>query len=119
MGIQPRAEGESNLAIFSVFGDGAKSTSANCNSGADGGKGVSCRVAYEFEEGRKYLLKIEKEEGGDSGYNKWLGSITDSTTGERITIGEYMTPQILGECCGVKQPFLMNSFHLTGAHPIL
>jgi hypothetical protein len=92
MGVQPRAEGESNLVIFSVFGDGAKSTSANCNSGADGGKGVSCRVAYEFKEGEKYFLKIEKEERGDSGYNKWLGTITDSSTGERIIIGEYMTP---------------------------
>ncbi|WP_345830759.1 hypothetical protein AAGR22_05340 [Erwinia sp. HDF1-3R] len=96
IGIQPRAEGESNLAIFSVFGYGAKSTSPNCNSGADAGKGVSCRVAYEFEEGRKYWLKIEKEEGGDSGYNKWLGTITDRDTGERVTIGEYMTPKSWG-----------------------
>ncbi|WP_345829258.1 hypothetical protein AAGR22_20110 [Erwinia sp. HDF1-3R] len=96
IGIQPRAEEKSNIAVFGVFGDGAKSTSASCNSDADGGKGVSCRVAYEFEEGRKYWLNIEKEESGDSGYNKWLGTITDSSTGERITIGEYMTPKSWG-----------------------
>lgn len=62
IGLQPRAANETNLAIFSAFGNGAKSASPNCNSGADG---------------RDYTLKIEKEEGASAGYNKWLGTITD------------------------------------------
>lgn len=92
IGIQPRPAGETNLAIFSAFGSGAKSTSPNCNSGADGGAGVSCRVAYEFVPGKVYTLQIAKEAGAETGFNKWRGTISDDQTGEKVTIGEYLTP---------------------------
>lgn len=96
MGIQPRPVGSKNLAIFSVFGSGAKSTSPNCNSGADGGSGVSCRVEYEFVPGVTYQLKISQQTSDETGYNSWKGTITDLNTGQATTIGEYMTPTSWG-----------------------
>ncbi|WP_241581707.1 DUF3472 domain-containing protein [Rosenbergiella nectarea] len=97
MGIQPRETGSQNLAIFSVFGSGAKSSSPNCNRGADGGSGVSCRVQYEFVPGVNYQLSITQQPNSEAGFNLWRGTITDLDQGKTTTIGEYMTPTSWGK----------------------
>lgn len=92
IGIQPRESLSKNLVIFSAFGKGVTSTHANCNNGADGGDGVSCRVLYPFEPQKKYKLFVEKINTTVSGDTLWRGLLHDVEANKDAIIGEYLTP---------------------------
>ena len=85
IGLQPRDK-NSGLAIFSVFGSGAKPIAAHCRGGADGGDGVSCSKEINLVFGHKYNLTVKRD---DENNKVWRGYIKDTVTGEIDEIGAW------------------------------
>ncbi|WP_017237492.1 RICIN domain-containing protein [Streptomyces sp. SS] len=86
-GLQPRPDvaGKERLrGVFSVFGEGASTTHANCHSGADNGSGISCGVEFDAVYGHPYDLKVAR-----TGTDTWTGTATDTVTGTSVEIGTY------------------------------
>ena len=94
IGLQPWGTGidgqSQREALFSVFGAGVTSTSSSCVDGADGGPGVSCRLAYPFQAKIKYVLQVV---GSGS---TWTGTVTDTKSHLTSTIGSFTTPGAWG-----------------------
>lgn len=83
-------------AIFSVFGAGLAATPGNCvveQAGFDGynTSGSSCRIPYEWVQGRAYRLRTVKQTADSSG-TWWAGYVQDTSTGAETLIGQIKLP---------------------------
>lgn len=89
-GVQPHANGTINVR-FSFFGTGATAMHSNCDSGADGGSGVTCAL-----DGLDYSVRttytINSHRTSDSNGTTYTGTITNETTGVKKTIGAWRLP---------------------------
>lgn len=100
MGLQTSAsyKGEQNtkVAIFSIW-DAKMAESPNGFSEAFGheGSGYSCRIKYNWQEGRKYRVRVWElgiAEAPDSG--TWWGAwVMDMTTEKEEFIGKILVPE--------------------------
>lgn len=96
-GLQPYGScpggGNCKMALFSFFGNGATTTSPNCQPGADGGPGMSCHIAYKWHVGVPYRFAIQLS-GTDSTNNTetWTGTVSDALTGIVTEIGNWTIP---------------------------
>ncbi len=84
--------------IFSIFSAGIAATPGSCSveqAGFDGynTSGSSCRVAYEWVQGRKYTMRTARL-GSDSNGTWWGGWIMDTTTGVETFIAQIQVPPI-------------------------
>jgi hypothetical protein len=85
-GVQPRPAGR-QLAVFSVRGQGASVVDVGrCQSGADGGPGVSCWALAPLVRGREYLLTVHRFEQGS---RVWRGLLADGDTGQQWELGSW------------------------------
>ncbi|MEC3915685.1 hypothetical protein [Nocardia sp. CDC160] len=87
IGLQPTdnaSDGSRRFrAIFSSFRADSTPSNPNCHSGADGGKGVSCKTIIPGELGVDFQLRVV-ESGGSV-----TGTVTDTKSGHTETIGEW------------------------------
>jgi hypothetical protein len=74
-------------AVFTSFISGTTTDDANCQSGADGGPGVSCAVEFSAPYAGTFNLEVVNTEG-----TKWRGAAVDAVTGKRVHIGSYTLP---------------------------
>ncbi len=92
MGLQPYGScpggGNCPAALFSFFGEGATSTSPSCVSGADGGPGESCLIAYNWMIGRTYRFTATLTDSSPS-TETWTGTVTDTEAHITTTIGSW------------------------------
>lgn len=96
MGNRVADGSQGKTAVFSIFSSGIEATPGNCvveKAGFDGyqNSGSSCRIAYDWIQGRTYHLKTIIS-GSDSTGVWWTGSVTDNTTGVQTTIGRIKVP---------------------------
>lgn len=99
-GIQPYgipiSGSNRKLALFSAFGrDTAAVTTAQCENGADGGSGVSCRLPYAWAVARTYRLDIALS-GTTASRETWTGTVTDVTTSRKTEIARWSVPRSWG-----------------------
>lgn len=81
------------MALFSFFGTGATSTSANCRPGADNGPGMSCHVAYNWRMGVPYRFTIQLSATDPLRKTEtWTGTVTDTRSGKVTEIGNWTFP---------------------------
>lgn len=60
--VTPELEGRHTFhAIFSTFSPLAKQDDTNCNYGADGGKGVSCKVGFDGDLHTFYSIRVTEK----------------------------------------------------------
>lgn len=106
MGLQSggsRVDGSwGKTAVFSIFGQGTFANSAGCHSettGFDGGGsnagGTSCRIPYEWVEGRTYRIRIWTT-GSDSTGTYWGSWVLDTATNKETEIGNIKVPASWG-----------------------
>ena len=89
-GLQPRPDSDGGPiihAVFTSFISGTTTNDPNCQSGADGGPGVSCTVEFSAPYAHTFYLEVVNTEG-----TKWKGAAVDAVTGRRIHIGSYTLP---------------------------
>lgn len=89
-GMQPREDVNGKSVVhgaFSVFGDGTTSNHPNCNTGADGGSGTTCRVEINGSYTPTWNFVVE-----NIGGTTWRGTMVDTSTGVGTVIGEYTLP---------------------------
>lgn len=95
MGLQPHGScpggGNCPAALFSFFGEGATSTSPSCVSGADGGPGESCLIAYNWVVGRPYRFTATLTDSSPS-TETWTGTVTGTEAHITTTIGSWTIP---------------------------
>ncbi|MFC0041853.1 RICIN domain-containing protein [Actinomadura rayongensis] len=104
IGLQPRADknGKQRLdAHFSLFGDGASTTDANCHPGADNGGGVTCATEFDAVYGHTYDLTVTR-----TATDTWTGTATDTVTGAKTHIGTYKVPAGSGTLTGGQAGFV-------------
>jgi len=83
-------------AIFSIFSSGIAGTAGSCivqQAGFDGynTSGTSCRVPFEWVEGRTYKLRVAYMSTDSTG--KWWGGwVTDTSTGVETFIAQIKVP---------------------------
>lgn len=100
VGLQPasgRVDGTfGKTVLFSVFGAGINGTKGACvveASGFDGYNmsGTSCRVAYDWVPGRKYIFKVKLVSTDNRG-KVWQAWVKDDFTGVEKSIAQIRTP---------------------------
>ena len=88
-GLQPNGNriggGTAPLALFSVFGPDTTRVSGQCESGADGGEGQSCRMDYKWSVGRTYRFDVALAARDERGAT-WIGTVTDVLARTKTTI---------------------------------
>ncbi len=97
MGLQPRGtlpDGtRGKMALFSFFGSGVTSSFPACSSGADGGAGGSCHIAYDWQLGVAYQFTAKLTAVDNVAQTEtWTGTVTNTQTGVAATIGVVTTP---------------------------
>lgn len=91
-GVQQH-DNQTKLAIFSIW----KATSwtnlpgVKCEHFTHEGSGVSCKIPYDWEEGVRYTLRLEKVTNS-SRANTWQAKIINLSTKKATTIGEIQIP---------------------------
>lgn len=83
-------------AIFSIFSSGIAGTAGSCivqQAGFDGynTSGTSCRVPFEWVEGRTYKLRVAYMSSDSTG-KRWGGWVTDTSTGVETFIAQIKVP---------------------------
>lgn len=100
MGLQSRGSRVNGTVgktvIFSIFSAGIAGTPGSCSveqAGFDGydTSGTSCRVAYDWQPGRKYTMHSEQT-GVEADGTWWSAWITDTTTGVKTFIARIKVP---------------------------
>lgn len=87
-------------AVFSIFGANVTSTSPGCkteSAGFDGGPGggTSCRVAYDWVEGRTYRLRIWQLDKNAQG-TLWGARVIDTSNNQETQIAHIRVPLAWG-----------------------
>lgn len=97
-GIQPNGDKQGS-ALFSIFGSGAEIVdSDNCNGGADGGDGVSCKVEMtNYDVNKQFYIQINRDENDK---RIWAGAVTDKQ-GYTQKIGSWKLGAEVGGINGV------------------
>ncbi|KAI5456851.1 hypothetical protein BGZ63DRAFT_326553, partial [Mariannaea sp. PMI_226] len=94
IGLQPRNDqnGRSILhAVFSSFVAGTTTTDANCQSGADGGPGVSCGTEIAVNYDDEFNLVVTNVRG-----TTWEGTLVNQATQRKTHIGSWVLPAETG-----------------------
>ncbi|BEJ15399.1 hypothetical protein CspHIS471_0500040 [Cutaneotrichosporon sp. HIS471] len=97
-GLQPRTAGDgptTGRLVYSVFGNGTRSTNKRCSNGADGGAGTSCSLNINFQAGQWYRIE-SKIIAKTATENRWEGTFIDEGTGVRTVIADFYTPVAFG-----------------------
>jgi hypothetical protein len=98
-GLQPNGNriggGMGPLALFSVFGPDTARLSGECESGADGGEGQSCRMPYAWSTGRAYRFDVTFV-SRDARTETWAGTVTDTLARTKTTIAQWKVPVAWG-----------------------
>jgi len=94
-GLQPNGNriggGTGPLALFNVFGPNTARVSGECESGADGGEGQSCRMPYAWTVGRTYRFDVALV-SRDARDETWGGTVTDTLAHTRTPIAQWKVP---------------------------
>lgn len=89
LGLQTRGSAEGvtgRIAIFSIW-DAVAALGSTTVRFTGEGEGWSCRIAYPWEVGRRYRLRLANPEPG-----WWVASVRDDTTGVGAEIGRIQVP---------------------------
>ena len=97
MGLQTDANGNPNIAIFSVWNAtvvGSPGVNAYCLPFGGEGVGESCRLPYSFVKSGDYRLNVDNvgPDPVNSGDYLWSASVTDLGSGVTQTIGVISAP---------------------------
>ncbi|KIM37695.1 hypothetical protein M413DRAFT_448227 [Hebeloma cylindrosporum] len=112
IGLQPRPDSAGKPIIHVAFSSFIQGTTtgdnARCHSGADGGPGVSCSIEFSAPYGNGFKLEVQNPQG-----TMWVGTVIDTTTGERRQIGSWTLPAgtkgIVGSQMGFVEYYPWNS----------
>lgn len=97
IGIQPTTNASDGsrqfLVLFSSFRSesaASESNNTNCKSGADGGKGLTCKMYVPGALGDTFRFTVAKNK------NTMTGTVTNETSGRKDTIGEWVVSDDAG-----------------------
>jgi hypothetical protein len=75
------------LAVFSIWSAVGCADNPGCHGGVEGEAFWTCRLAYEWEAGRTYRLRVASREHG-----WWSASISDQRGGTETLVGSIQVP---------------------------
>ena len=78
---------DGRLAVFSVWSAVAGADNPGCHAGVEGTPFWTCRLAYEWEPGRAYRLRVTRIRP-----DWWRASVTDLASGTATTVGSLQVP---------------------------
>ena len=95
------------LAVFSIWSAIGCADNPGCHGGVEGTGFWTCRLAYEWEAGRTYALRVARRNGDEAerpergrwwrrerrGPAWWSASITDRRSGAETLVGSIQVPQ--------------------------
>lgn len=95
IGMQPNDslfKGKSAFMTFAV--PGAVPVSGNCKMATENGKGVNCRIAYDWDPGVPYKMTFEQNNTATTpdNFKRWIATIVNGQTGDTKQIGEVDVP---------------------------
>ena len=94
------------LAVFSIWSATGCADNPGCHGGVEGSGFWTCRLAYEWEVGRAYRLRVARRDGAGTGGAQgrrawpwerrepawWSASITDRGSGAETLVGSIQVP---------------------------
>ena len=94
------------LAVFSIWSATGCADNPGCHGGVEGSGFWTCRLAYEWEVGRTYRLRVARRDGAGTGGAQgrrawpwerrepawWSASITDRGSGAETLVGSIQVP---------------------------
>ncbi|MBS3788574.1 DUF3472 domain-containing protein [Candidatus Bipolaricaulota bacterium] len=100
LGLQTRGmikgEATGKVAIASIWHalDAKPGPNGSCEQFTHEGYGWSCRLRYDWKEGRSYRLRLWELQGAEHPNQDewWVTAIKDTVTGDETTIGKFKVP---------------------------